>query len=72
MSMGTRSKMDEPCAVYFGNVCTGFGDDDQTCLMCGWQRGEHPEESQQMLDLLASLRQTQAIAEVLEVVNHEQ
>lgn len=42
--MYPRPKADEPCESYFGNVCTGFGNDDQTCLGCGWERYDHPSE----------------------------
>jgi hypothetical protein len=36
-------KDEEACDTYFGNVCTGFGNDDTTCWLCGWDMYEHPE-----------------------------
>lgn len=38
-----RSKPHEkPCDNYSGNLCTGFGNDDTTCWICGWDRFAHP------------------------------
>lgn len=49
MSFGP-SKAPEPCGHYFGNVCTGFGG-SATCMFCGWDRSEHPEEKERVRKL---------------------
>lgn len=47
-------KKDEPCEAYFGNLCTGFGNEDQTCF-CGWDRWDHPSEKADWPDFLKEL-----------------
>lgn len=37
----------EPCEVYFGNVCSGFGG-SLTCYMCGWDMYDHSPYKEEM------------------------
>jgi hypothetical protein len=51
MGFGGPIQADEPCGHYFGNVCTGFGG-SATCMLCGWDRHDHPEEKRRIEELL--------------------
>lgn len=51
MSHGPH-KAAEPCGSYVGNVCTGFGA-AATCMICGWDRLDHPETKERARRLFA-------------------
>lgn len=54
MSLGARPRSEEPCSSYFGNLCTGFGG-TTTCLMCGWDQHDHPEEQAEIARIFDDL-----------------
>lgn len=48
--------MSEICDEYVGNVCTGFGDDDPTCMRCKHPYSAHTDY--EAIDLLTRILNT--------------